>query len=88
MLREEDALEGFHRREIRMVERVGMLSDRPRWRWTLEMGLLRRVMRTPRARAEAEQILASVFGKGDQVWPMRARALAYATLPSRWLEWA
>lgn len=88
MLREEDALEGFHRYEASTVKRVGMLADRARWRWAIEMQLWRRVMRTPRARAEAEQILASVFGKGTQVWPVRARALAYATLPTRWVEWA
>jgi hypothetical protein len=86
VLREEDALEGLHRHEISTVKRVGMLADRPRWRWGLETRVWRRVMRTPRARADAEKILAGVFGKGSQVWPVRARALAYATLPARLVE--
>ena len=83
VLREEDALEGMHRHEISTVKRVGMLADEPRWRWALAMRVWRRIMRTPRARADAENILAGVFGKGAQVWPVRARALAYATLPAR-----
>jgi hypothetical protein len=86
VLREEDALEGLHRHEVSTVKRVGMLADRQRWRWSVEMRVWRRVMRTPRARADAEKILASVFGKGSQVWPVRARALAYATLPTRLVD--
>lgn len=86
MLREEDALEGFHRYEQSTVKRVGMLADRPTWRWAVEMAVWRRIMRTARARSDAEQILASIFGRGQQVWPVRARALAYATLPSRIVE--
>jgi len=83
MLREQDALDGMHRYEISTVKRVGMLADEPRWRWGLAMRVWRRVMRTPRARGDAEQILAGVFGKGAQVVPVRARAPAYATLPAR-----
>jgi hypothetical protein len=86
MLREEDALEGLHRHEKSTVKRVGMLADEPRWRWGLAMRVWRRVMRTSRARGDAEKILAGVFGKGRQVWPVRARALAYATLPTRLVE--
>jgi len=86
VLREDETLVGMHRHEVSTVKRVGMLADRPRWRWALEMRVWRRVMRTRRARADAEQILASVFGKGGQVWPVRARALAYATLPTMWMD--
>lgn len=86
VLREQDALEGLHRHELSTIKRVGMLADRPRWRWGLEMAVWRRIMRTGRAREEAEQILVGVFGKGTQVWPLRARAIAYATLPSRFVD--
>lgn len=86
VLREQDALDGLHRHEVSTIKRVGMLADRPRWRWGLEMVVWRRIMRTSRARAEAEEILVGVFGKGNQVWPLRARAIAYATLPSRLVE--
>jgi hypothetical protein len=86
MLRENDALAGWHRHEVSTVKRVGMLADRPRWRWSLEMRVWRRIMRTPQARADAENILAGMFGKGSQVWPVRARTLAYATLPARLIE--
>jgi len=86
VLREEDALDGMHRYEISTVKRVGMLADEPRWRWGLAMRVWRRVMRTPRARADAGQTPAGGFGKGAKGGPVRARALAYATLPARLVE--
>ncbi len=86
MLRDRDRIVDLHRDEARTVMRVGVLADRPRWRWAIEMRVWRRIMRTSRGRADAEYMLASAFGKGNQVWPVRARALAYATLPSRVVE--
>lgn len=88
ILRDGSDDDAMHRHERSTIKRVGMLADRPGWRWAIEMRVWRRIMRTSRARSDAESILAGVFGKGNQVWPLRARALAYATLPARLMEWA
>jgi len=86
MLREHDALDGFHRHEISTLSRVGALADRSAMRWSLESRLWRRIMRTPPARPDAEALLAGMLGKREERWPARVRALAYATLPARVVE--
>ena len=82
----DDKVDDLHRHERSTVRRVGGLADRPAWRWAVDIGVWRRIMRTRRARAEAEQLLAAMLGGGDDVWPKRARALAYAALPARLIE--
>jgi hypothetical protein len=74
------------RAERASVRRIGALADRPAWRWAIELGVWRRIMRSHPARADAELLIAGLLGRGRKVWPARARALAYAALPVRVLE--
>ncbi len=87
MLTDGDSRADFHRYEASTVRRVGELSDRPSWRWGMEVRVWRRIMRTSVARADAEQLLAGMLGKHER-WPAAMRALAYATLPARIVELA
>jgi len=87
VLREGDGLDDFHRHEKSTVRRVGELADRPRVRWSLEVLVWRRIMRTRVARADAERLLAGMLGKYER-WPAAVRAIAYATLPRRIVELA
>jgi hypothetical protein len=73
-----DALADFTKAERATARRVIALGARPRWRWQLETGMWRRIMRTRAARADAETILAGLFGRGRDAWPIRARALRLA----------
>jgi hypothetical protein len=75
---DDDALTDFTKAERATVRRVTALAARPAWRWQLETGMWRRIMRTRAARADAEQILAGLFGRGPNAWPIRARALRLA----------
>jgi hypothetical protein len=86
VLHESVAVDELPRGERGTIRRIGTLADRSRWRWAIEIHVWRRIMRTSYARAEAENILAGMYGRGNQVWPLRARALAYATLPMRVVE--
>ncbi|HSK04836.1 MAG TPA: Leg1-related protein [Kofleriaceae bacterium] len=74
------------RHERSTVRRVGALADRPAWRWALELRAWRRIMRTRAARGDAERLLAGLLGAGQEVWPARLRALAYATFPAPVIE--
>lgn len=87
VIREDDTLDDFHRHEKSTVRRVGELADRPRLRWSLEVRVWRRIMRTRVARADAERLLAGMVGRHER-WPAAVRALAYATLPRRIVELA
>ena len=78
VLGDDDALADFTRAERATARRVIALGARPAWRWQLETRVWRRVMRTPAARADAETILAGLFGRGRDAWPVRARALRLA----------
>jgi hypothetical protein len=82
----DDAIADLPRHERSTVRRVGALADRPPWRWTLDITVWRRIMRTRGARADAEQLLAAMLGGGKRVWRGRLRAVAYAALPARLLE--
>jgi hypothetical protein len=75
---EGDALGDFTKAERATARRVIALGARPSWRWHLETGMWRRMMRTRAARAEAETLLAGLFGRGRDAWPVRARALRLA----------
>lgn len=70
-----DPLADFSRAERATARNVIALGARPPWRWRLETGMWRRIMRTRDARADAENILAGLFGRGRDAWPVRARAL-------------
>jgi len=78
VLGDDDALTDFTRAERATARNVIALGARPPWRWRLETGMWRRIMRTRDARADAETILAALFGKGRDAWPVRARALRLA----------
>lgn len=78
ILGDDDALSDFSRAERATARRVIALGLRPAWRWQLETSMWRRIMRTRAARADAEQILAGLFGGGRDAWPIRARALRLA----------
>lgn len=82
----DDAIADLPRRERSMVRRVGVLADRPPWRWGIDLAVWRRIMRTRSARAEVDRLLAGMLGSGDEVWATRVRALAYSTLPARLIE--
>lgn len=85
MLRAEevrDSFPGMTRAERRTVRIVFALADRPSWRWAVEIRVWRRMMRSRDARDEAEVILAGLFGRGREVWPVRVRALGYAAMPA------
>jgi hypothetical protein len=77
-----DSFPGMSRAERRTVRIVFMLADRPAWRWAIEIRVWRRMMRPRGARDEAEVILAGLFGRGREVWPVRVRALRYAAMPA------
>ncbi len=78
ILGDDDPLSDFTRHERSTVRRVIALAERPGWRWQLETAVWRRIMRTRDARADAEAILAGLFGSGRAAWPVRARALRLA----------
>ncbi|HUQ04746.1 MAG TPA: Leg1-related protein [Kofleriaceae bacterium] len=78
ILGDDDALTDFTKAERATARRVIALGARPPWRWQLETGMWRRIMRTRAARADAEAILAGLFGRGRAAWPVRARALRLA----------
>jgi hypothetical protein len=78
MVGDDDDLGDLTKAERATVRRVSSLADRPDWRWQLEIGMWRRIMRTRAARADAEQLLAGLFGRGPKAWPIRARALRLA----------
>ena len=78
ILGDDDALADFTRPERATARRVIALGLRPPWRWQLETGMWRRMMRTRAARADAETLLAGLFGRGREAWPIRARALRLA----------
>ncbi len=78
-----DAVDDLPRHERSTVRRVGALADRPAWRWSLDLAVWRRIMRTRPARHDAERLLAAMLGSGDEVWRGRMRALAYAVVPAR-----
>jgi hypothetical protein len=85
MLRDEETRDPFpdmSRAERRTVRIVFALADRPAWRWAVEIRVWRRMMRSREARDESEVILAGMFGRGRQLWPVRMRALGYAALPA------
>ncbi len=85
LLRDEQARDPFpdmSRAERRTVRIVFALADRPSWRWAIEIRVWRRMMRPREARDQAEVILAGLFGRGREVWPVRVRALGYAALPA------
>lgn len=82
----DESIADLPRHERSTVRRVGALADRSPRRWAIDAAAWRRIMRTRRARAEAEQLLAGMLGVGDEVWQVRLRALAYAVLPRRVLE--
>lgn len=69
------ALDDLARHERAAVRRIGALADRPDWRWTLELRLWRRMMRTPPARRDAEALLAGLLGK--RPWSAATRAARY-----------
>ena len=69
------------RAERSMVRRISALADRPPVRWRAELTLWRRTMRSARARAESSALLSLFVGRARSTWPLRLRALAYATLP-------
>ena len=77
-----DPMPDMSRAERRTVRIVFALADRPGWRWALEIRVWRRMMRSRAARDEAEVILAGMFGRGRELWPIRVRALGYAAMPS------
>ena len=77
------SIEDLPRHERSTIRRVSALADRPPLRWAIDVGVWRRMMRTRAARAESERLLAGMLGHGKDVWPVRARALAYAALPAR-----
>jgi hypothetical protein len=79
----DDRLDDLPRYERSTVRRVGALADRSSRRWAIDVAVWRRIMRTRRARAESERLLAGMLGTGERVWTTRARALAYAALPAR-----
>ena len=51
------------------------LGERTPWRWAVEVRAWRRMMRERRERDDAKRLLAGLFGKGDDVWATRLRAL-------------
>jgi hypothetical protein len=74
------------RHERSTARRVSALADRPAWRWSVDLAVWRRIMRTRVARMDAERLLAGMLGTGRNVWPTRLRAVAYATLPATLIE--
>jgi hypothetical protein len=74
------------RPERSTARRVSSLADRPAWRWTLDLVVWRRIMRTRAARTDVDRLLAAMLGSGDHVWRGRMRAVAFATLPAWLLE--
>lgn len=81
VLRAGDPHEDLSRHERSTVRRVGALADRPRWRWSLEVRIWRRLMRTRAARLDAENLLAGMFGK-DRL-AAGTRALRYLLVSDR-----
>lgn len=84
----DDVLAALPRHERSTARRVSSLADRPAWRWALDLGVWRRIMRTRAARADVDRLLAAMLGSGDHVWRGRVRALAFAALPAWLLELA
>jgi hypothetical protein len=78
------ALAELPRGERATALRVCALADRPAWRWRLELLAWQRMMRSFAARGDVDPLLAVMVGRGG--WSQRARALAYATLPSGLLD--
>ena len=76
-----DAIADLPRAERSMARRVSALAARPHWRWLAELTAWRRTMRSRSARAESSALLAIFVGRAGSNWPLRFRALAYATLP-------
>ena len=85
-LLDDTVLASLPRHERSTARRVSSLADRPAWRWTIELAMWRRIMRTRAARADTDRLLAAMLGAGNDVWRRRLLALAYATLPAKLVE--
>lgn len=85
MLRAEDDLADLPKPERAMARLVAGLGARAPWRWAVEARMWQRMMRERAERLDAERLLAALFGKGDDVWSTRTRALkaAFAKGPPR-----
>lgn len=86
VLRDRATTNALPRHERSTVARVSALADRPSWRWAIERRGWARIMRSRRARDDAEALLIALLAGGQRAWPARGRAVAYATIPRRLLD--
>jgi hypothetical protein len=82
-LLDDGVAEALPRHERSTARRVSSLADRPAWRWTLDLVVWRRIMRSRAARLDSERLLAAMLGSGKDVWRGRLRAAAYAAMPAK-----
>lgn len=82
MLRAREDFADLPKPERAMARLVAGLGARAPWRWAVEARMWDRMMRERAERLDAERLLAALFGKGDDVWGDRKRALKAALAKS------